>query len=280
MHYATVLDRLAPTWTLPVGTPRTDYPATAVGNSDPSAPCWIEEDVIRLVGDFLVAEEMAAAFLIGHTFEEGLTVKFQAHASNVWTAPTLDEEIPIPAWYLNGFSCHAWLDLVAALPLAADRTFRYVSVTNVGDANGVSVAIGEIVIVGAFRPLLPDVLIQEGYQLPDENLVSRQQSKRGAQTVYDLGSRERGLSVHAFMDLSGYDAVMDWVDAQHGAARPMVIILDPDSTSRRLSEPRYVRFLEAKIVTSGIKHGAAYEVTLYFEELGQGEMVAAEPVST
>lgn len=277
MYYATINDRRTVTWSLLTGTGRSGYPVGNLGSSDPSAPCWCNENAIQLAGDLGAAVVLRGIALIAHTFDEGLSVKFKA-ASSAFSgspSPDIDLEIPILAPMGDGFTCHAWLDLATAFPDEADRTFRYVSVDNLDDANSRSVSIGEIVLVGDLLPLLPEVLLQEGYQLPDGYLVSEQSSKRGVQTRYDLGSRERGFAVNAFMSLEGYDQVMDWRAAQHGSARPMLTILDPDSTSRRLSEPRFANFVDAKISASDIKHGVAYSVTFNFEELGQGEPVDA-----
>lgn len=270
MRYARYTDLLRPTWTLPVGTARDGYEASHLGNLEPDDICWIEETTIRLVTDLGAATPLAVVALINHTFEEDLTVLVQAHTADVWTAPDLSEEIPILAPYRNGFPCHALIDLTALFE-EAGRTFRYWSVTNVGDANDRTVAIGEIVLATDWRSL--DVA--NGYQKPHEQVTAQQRAKKGVQTVYDFGTRGRSLKSSTRGDAGELDAVMDFIEDQHAGTRPLLLQLDAASATRRHVEPWLARYVGSTITPVGIGHDAATDVTLDFEEMGCGELVGA-----
>lgn len=280
MDYATIADRLDATWSLTLGTPRSDYPASALDTAgNPSAPVWIEEDEIELAGDLGTASELVAVFLFNHTFSEGLDVRFQAASAPLGASPapslSINDAIPILAPYRNGFGCNAWIDLRLAHVSALSRTFRYVSITNVGEPNDRSIGIGEIWIVSAWRALTPNDL-QHNYRLPQEQLVSKQSSKKGVQMRYDTGSRTRRLGASCrISDLEQYDAVLDWIDGQYGIAQPMITILDPTSASRRIAEPRLVYFQDAVVTPQSLLHNVAYDIDVNFEELGFGSPILA-----
>jgi hypothetical protein len=279
MNVSRARDRHAATWTIQTGTAKSGYPASALGDLDPSAPCWIDETAITLVGDLGSAKELQAVFLFHHTFAEGLSVLFEANSVNSFNggspAAPLSQLIPIPAPYFTGFGCHAWINLLELLPNAGDRTYRYVSISNVLDANDRSVAIGEIWIAGVWQALSPSS-IRHDYERPEAQLVTRHQSKRGVQTVYDLGSRVRRLEAQVqFTSQAGRDQILDWFDDAHGTARPSVIVLDDQSGNRRSAEPHLVRFDSTPITPASVVHDETYSLRLSFEELGAGEPIPA-----
>lgn len=274
MKYSRYSDLRQPTWSLATGTARTGYPVTALGDLDPSAPHWIEETTIRVVADMGSALEVQAAYLFAHTFAASTTVLLQGNATNVWTAPTLSVPITIETPYRDGFTCDAAVDLTHLFSTAGARTFRYWSITNAGDPNDVTVAIGEIWLAAAVHELTNTDLAHD-YGLRFEHIVSESKSKRGVQTVYDMGSRSRSLTGRIRVVTSELDTLMDWDDDQHGKARPMVVILDENGSSQRLREPRLVRFTGVEKIAESMKHDTLYEVSVGFDELGRGELLGA-----
>lgn len=277
MDYSRYTDRLVPTWSVIQGTERTGYEVANLGDLDPSHPLWIEENTLVVAGDLGASFEIQAIVLANHTYAEGTDVRFKCAASPLGGSPapttTVDLAIPIPADYRNGFSCNAWVDVAAVLTLS-NRTTRYFSIGNESDPNDRTVSIGEIWIAGVFRPLSPED-VGHDYTEPGGQIVSRQASKKGVQTVYDTGSRSRGLTAKCRTVLVGRDAVLDWRDDSHGSARPMVIVLDRESTNRRNAEPKLVRFLDVAITPVSLMHEVVYDLVLNFDELGFGEPVNA-----
>lgn len=270
MKYARYDDLVRPTWTLTTGTPQSsDYGVANLGGQpDPSLPVWIDSTSIDLRADLGADTDLGAVALIAHTFDAALNVRFQANSSSSFASPGLDEEFTIETAYNDGFTCHALIDLTA---LAA--SYRYLRVYN-ATANGRTVAIGDIVIATSWRTLDPSLSLQ--YQRPQVHYGSKQTSKRGVQTVYDLGSRGRQLlGKMTGLSTSDLDTVLDWSDAQHQFARPMLIQLDENSGSRRGREPHLARFINATVNPTSQFHEIAYDVMMEFEELGQGELVGA-----
>lgn len=273
MKYSRYSDRRNPTWSLVTGTARSGYAVTALNDLDPSAPHWIEETTIRVVADMGSALEVQAMWMFAHNFDAGLNVRLQANATNVWTSPSLNVPITIETAYRDGFAVDAEVDLTHLFNAAIDRTYRYWSIVNTS-ANSVSVSIGEVWLASEVNWFTNNDLAHD-YALPFGHLVSESKSKRGVQTVYDMGTRERSLTGRIRVNSSDLDTLLDWDDDQHGKARPMVVVLDEDASSVRLREPRLVRFTDIQKVAQSLKHDTLYDVSLGFDELGRGEVIGA-----
>lgn len=271
MRYATYADFLPATWTIPTGTPRTDYGVTNLGDLDPSNPVWITGTTIRVTADLGSAQPVAAVAIIAHNFDEDLTVLVQANSSNSFGSPPLSMAITIEAPFAE-FGCNALLDLSAVLD-SASRTYRFWSITNSGDSNSVSVAIGEIVFATEWRTMDPS--LRHDYRMPQTRLAAQQSSKRGVQTIYDFGARERSLIGSTRVGPTALDTVLDWCDIQRQQVRPMLVQIDENATSRRHREVRLCRFDGATIMPVSLIHNIVYDVDLAFEELGSGQVLGA-----
>lgn len=269
MEFCRYTDRRTPTWSLVTGTAKSGYPVTALGDLDPSAPLWIDETTIRVVADMGSALEVQGIGIFAHNFDQALTVKLQANGSNVWTAPSLSVDLTIEPAYRDGFACDVWFNLTHSF---SSRTYRYWSITNAGDPNSVSIAIGEIWLASTVRQLSNTDLAHD-YQRRLQHLVTASTSKRGVQTVYDMGSRARGLMGHVRATSDQLDEILDWDDDQHGSARPMVVVLDPEGESQRVREPHMARFQGVEKAVESMIHDRLYDVSLAFEEMGRGELV-------
>jgi hypothetical protein len=270
MYYARYDDLLRPTWTLTTGTEQSsDYVVGNLGGQpDPSLPVWITGTSIDLRADLGAAHTLGAIALIAHTFDAALDVRFEANTTSSFTSPAFSHAITIETGYNDGFACHAILDLTAL-----SVSYRYLRIYNAA-ANSRTVAIGDIILATSWRVLDPS--IAHPYQRPQQHYGNKHTSKRGVQTVYDLGSRGRQLLGKMNAIAPGdLDTVLDWSDEQHQFVRPMLIQLDPASASRRGREPHLARFIQAVVNPTSQFHEIAYDVEMQFEELGCGEVIGA-----
>ena len=269
MYYSRYDQRHEPTWTLAVGTEKgDDYVVENLGDEDPSSVLWANETTIRVTGDLGSAKELRAIFLVNHNFAPGTTVLFQANSSNSWGAPPLSIAIPILA-DLGDFACNAFVDLINTIALAASRTYRWISIVNTV-ANDADVSIGEIWVAGAWQQLAP-YNPSHVFSRGDTRLVQEQPTKRAIDTVYDMSSRERNLTMRVTTDDYGLDIFQDWRDEQAASVRPMIVSLDPTSTSRRKAEPRMCRFLSSEFLQATEEGYHTFDFTL--KELGFGEPI-------
>lgn len=263
MYYSRYDDRRIPTWSLTSGTARMGYPASALGTNDPSELCWIEETEIAVQANLGSALEVQAVFLHNHNFSAGTDVRLQATG--------IDVGFTIPTWYGNGYAPDVWIDLVAAVPSVATRTKQTWTITNVGDANTVAVAIGEIWIAGTWRLLGPQS-VGHDYSRSTEDLSVMSTGKRGVQTVYDFGSRARVFTGR--VRTTSPDTVLDWYDTQHGRVYPSVVVLDPAGDTVRDREPHLCRFAVSRRELVSLMHDTVGEIALPFDELGRGELIS------
>lgn len=273
--YSRPTDRLFPTWSVATGTAKTGYGVDKINTTnlttDPSEPLWIDETSIRITGNLGSAQEVTAVAIIGHSFSESANVRFQMNSSPTWTTPPVDVALTVRTRYLNGERFNPVTDLVAAIPLAASRTYQYISIANL-TTNNRDIAIGEVWIAGAsgWRQLH---ILHTFEMIPDSNVVAMDRSRKDVQVAYDYGVREnRGFSVEVLQGLSEENLWREWYESAHGVALPSLVVLDLDETStdRRFSEARLVRFSEFKSVQS-LAHRYAYSFSASFEDYGQGE---------
>lgn len=263
MDYSRYSDRLEATYSLTTGTARAGYPASAVGSFDPSEICWANETEIALLANLGAALEVQAVFLFNHNFDAGTNVRLQATG--------IDVPITIEPAYLNGFACDAWVNLAQVVPSAVTRTKQNWTITNVGDANSRSVYIGEVWFAAVWRRLGP-YTIGHTYKRGTEDISALSTSKRGVQTVYDMGTRARDLTGSVRTD--DVDTLLDWYDAQQGRVRPMVVVLDQDGATARDREPHLCRFASSRRELASIQHDALGDIAVAFQELGRGEVVS------
>lgn len=260
------------TWSLGVGVARTGYGLTFVNDQDPSSPIWITGTSIGLVNDFGSAQRIDSVFIFAHTFTNAANVRLQMHTANSWATPDVDVAVTVPTAYLDGFSAHLRIDVAAAIPLAANRTKRYLRIANLS-ANAVTVAIGEVCLFAtAERTLLRNV--QYGFSQPRHRLTAKSTSKRGVVTVYDYGSIERGLNGGIPAKDLDFDDLLALEASAHGNALPFVMTLAPAASKTRWAEPMLVR-LAAPISSAPYDHPSLIPVIFSVEELGCGQMVGA-----
>lgn len=265
-------DRLTGTWSIATGTARTGYGVANVQETtpDPSNPFWANETTIRIVCDLGSAMQVDHVYIFAHTLTNSAVPKVQLHTANSWATPDASVTLTVPAAYADGFAYHLDADFASAYS-AGGRTKRYLSIVNTV-ANGVSVAIGEVWIVGSSRAFTRNV--NWGLSQARRRLVSQQTSKRGVSTVYDMGTIERSLTADLLARAQDFIDARDLEADAHGNAKAFPIVLTPSGSDARQAEPMLVRF-GAPVAEAAQPFSNAIPLHLVFEELGQGELVGA-----
>lgn len=263
--YTRPSDRItAGSWAVATGTPRTGYPVTNLDDGDPSNPLWIASTSLAVVRDFGTATAVTAVDIIAHTLANSAALHVQMHTADSWATPDVNVAVTIPTPYEDGFTYH-----VRAMMGGASK--RYLRIVNLS-ANPVSVAIGEVCIWSQTRTLSRGV--QYAFLQQRHRLSSKQTSKRGVATKYDLGSIERVLQVTAPASDSDQDDLRSLEAAARGDVRPFSVVLAAGATKSRFAEPLFVT-LEQSVTDAGYQHPSLSPVQLILKELGQGELVGA-----
>jgi hypothetical protein len=269
--YTRPSDRItAGTWSFVAGTARSSYPLTNLDDGDPSNPFWANETTVRIVKDFGTPTRVDEVYIFAHTFDAALNVRVQMHTSSSWGSPAVDVPLTIPTARLDGRSYHLRADVASAYSVTG-RTKQFLSVANLS-ANSVTVAIGEIYIVGVTRSLGRNVRF--GFSIPRNRMISRQPSKLGVSTIYDRGTVEqRLLATIPATEADFTDLQLLEEDGKSGVS-PFVVVLAPGSITNRWAEPLLVRQAEP-ISAAPFDHPSLISVPFSLDVLGCGEVVAA-----
>lgn len=257
-------------WTLDIGTARTDYGTANLADGDPSTPLWIESTSLALVGDMGSATLVSAIDIYAHTFDSTCDLRVQMHTSSSWGSPDATITPTLVAAHEDGFTYHIRADF-AAVYAAGGRTKRYFRIANLA-ANGVSVAIGEVCVWSQVRTLSRGV--KYGFAQSRRRLTSAQASKRGVSTVYDFGSIERTLTVDVPASDTDQDDLRSLEASARGDARPFSVVLAAGASKSRFAEPLYVRLGES-VTGTPYGHPTVTPVRLVLPEMGCGELVGA-----
>lgn len=258
-------------WALATGTARTGYGLTNLDDGDPSTPLWITGSSLSVVRDMGSATRVDAVDIFAHTFASGCDLRVQMHTSDSWGTPDVTLTPTIVTPYEDGFTYHIRADIATAYPTVGNRTKRYLRVANLS-ANSVTVAVGEICIWGLYRTLTRGV--RYGFQQVRERLTSSQASKRGIQTVYDLGSVARMLHVDIPATDTDFDDLRALEASARGNARAFSVVFNQGHTKARFNEPLYVR-LANRVSDAEYARPNVIPTTLMLQELGRGELVGA-----
>src|SRR5512139_4104440 len=187
--YGLPSDNVAPNATISVvtGTEDTTYPAANLATLNPAKPAKLTTTTGRWVFDFTTAQQVDVVALIHTNLDAGLTVKVQANATNVWTSPSLDLAITIPALPEDSYPLNPWLDLTTT----AVRSFRYWAIF-ISGTNTNPVAIGEVWLQATKRELDRGILL--GMEETERRPAVVHTTDYGVATVYPLGPRLRSIS--------------------------------------------------------------------------------------
>jgi hypothetical protein len=268
-RYTRPSDRItAGSWTVATGSARSGYPVTNLDNGDPSDPFWANETTVRVTRDFGTATRVDEVYIFGHNLDTS-ALHVQMNATNSWGGPTVDLTASIPTAHLDGIPYAIRVDLAAAVSVA-NRTQQFLSIVN-QSANSVSIAMGEVYMVGTQREIGRHV--RYGFSQPRNRIVVNQPSKRGVSTRYDLGTVERKLIASIPGNDADYLDLLKLEEDGKSGLLPFVIVLAPQSPTVRWSEPLMVR-QAAPISDAPYDHPAVFPVNFILDVLGEGELVS------
>lgn len=256
-------DLVVPTWALASGTARTGYGLDKLNDGRPSRRLWLNETSFRLVGDFGSAQRIDALLLVHHNLADGKTILVEGNSTNSWPGTTMGT-ITVAAAGEDGWTTNAGLDLVRAVPVAANRTWRYWSLSNLTNANTVAVKIGELLMGTPLRYLTHNV--SWGAGRPEEHAASVLTTKTGVEAVYDMAARRREFQA----EIDGNDTgLAEWRSlrrSSRGKVRPFVVFPNGSDTEEGL----FVRFLEQRAEAQEVELDRnAFRFDLV--EVGRGE---------
>lgn len=216
-------DNIAAAATLSVDTGTEDaaYPATNLVDLNPAKPAKLTTTTGSFVFAFPAPVNVDLVALIHHNLDEGLEVRIQGNAANVWGAPTLDELIVIPPYRSDGFPINPFTDLTGIV----GRTFEFWRLEIVG-VNSVPVQIGEVWLGATKRQLT--VNIRWNYEENDDQPLIEHVTDFRVKTVYSYGVSIRRLVAQVTTTDGGAAQLYDWWRACRGRANPMLIAIDAD----------------------------------------------------
>lgn len=158
--------------------------------------------------------------IVHANYQAGMTIYIEANATDVWSGPSFQTTMTMPAWRADRFPGQPWKDLRA---LSGYGSYAYWRVGTKTD-NAVNVSIGEIWLGSTFRQLVPNIVWGDavGY---DRTQVERQTAYRRLRIP--LGTTRRSLAgdLKPTTDAGAQD-VLDWFLDANG--RPTLFI--PDGT--------------------------------------------------
>lgn len=240
---------IAPNATITVssGTGDSLYVPGNLANLNPAKPAKLTGTAGAWLFDFGTAVILEIIAIIHHNFLSGTTVlRVQGNATDSWSTPTLDQVVTIPTDDADGYPRNPFIDLLALLPNASDRTFRYwrVSVAS----NPVNVAVGEVLMVTS--KLTFERNLQPGMGDEEEQPSITHDTDYGVTTVYHFGPKWRTWRGELILESMAAQAAFRtlYQDAR-GQARGFLFIPDPtvsDAWFVRFDSSRYAAVRESK----------------------------------
>jgi hypothetical protein len=197
-----------------------DYPVDNLWDSDPANPFKMTDPNGNIVWDFGTATTIDLVALIHHNIAPTADVRIQANATNVWTSPTLNQVITIPAAEGDGYPVSPFKDLTAL-----SRSFRYWRLVVSGNS-GDDLSIGEMWMSQPKKSLVHNY--SWGYELGLEKGIIEHKTDYESSAIYDLGYKIKTLDGEIQTSDAGLAAIKDWWEQCRGRALPTLIIPDPD----------------------------------------------------
>jgi hypothetical protein len=200
-----------------------DYQLESLHDLDVACPFKATDGsvALRIVWDCGSAKRLDYVGLPIHNIVPGHVVRWQMHASNVWTAPTLNAAMTMGALLPSGHSRAPWVDLtqVDGYDVAG---FRWWSL--LVPINTLPVQLGEVVL-GRVLSDLPTG-IEQGATLAEAHPVLQAlKTSAGYETRYRLPFRNRRLAGRC-VDVDSL-TVLRQLHGATGGCDPFVFILDP-----------------------------------------------------
>lgn len=225
-------DNLAPLATITATgfAPLAAFPLVNLTNLNPVLPAKFDDPSGQIVIDHGSAKTVKLVALIHHNLDAALQVRFQAHATNAWGAPTFDTTFTIGAKDKEGYRPNTYLDLSAAPP-----NLRWNRISIVG-VNSLDVILGELWIGSEARTVTHNY--SWGFQRTDIR-PGRQsfETRAGVEWVSPSIGRRRCLEGEILDTDAGLAALSTWSQATGGMDQPTLVIPNaPDITDAMLAK--------------------------------------------
>jgi hypothetical protein len=210
-------DNIAPdaAITVQTGTAADGYDPSWIADRNSSRPSKLEETSGAWVFDFGSAMTVELFALLHANFVEGLVFHLQANATNVWTSPTMNVAITMPAWRAGRFPGQPWKDLRGEAGYAAFQYWRLV--VSSGTPNSVALSVGDVWMGSAFRTLN----LQTG-DTPTHSRPQIEHSTSYRKLRYRLASTVRSWKGTIPASDAVRDEIVDWILDADG--RPVLFI--------------------------------------------------------
>lgn len=215
-----------------------EYPATRLHDGNPADPAKLTTTSGNFVFAFGAAQRIDVVALIHHNLTAGLEVRIQGNASNVWTSPTFNQQITIPAYRENGFPINPFLDLTGLSGYSASG-FQYWRLVIVG-ANAEAVAIGELVLGSVKRTL--EINLSWGLLDDEDQPVVEHRTSARVSHIVSEGTAVRTLEGEVDTTDAGGASLLSLSRDSRGRARPFLVVPDPAT-----NDALFVRFIESKL---------------------------------
>lgn len=212
----------AATITVPAGTVNAAFPVANLRDRLPYSACKFTTVRGRLVFDFGTAVTIHFVALGHHNCKAGFDARIQGHATNTWTAPTLDVPFVIGAADAEGYRPNAYLDLSGEVA----TSFRYWSLDLDNEDNDAALILGELWLGAQTRELAQNY--SWGFQRADQRDGARSfETAHGVKWTYPSIGRRRGLTGSVQARDANRDAIDAWHQACGGSDQLTVIVPDP-----------------------------------------------------
>jgi len=248
--------------TLSTGAIATNHTPAMIADGSPGSQMLTTSLQIELRWDLLAAKQVDYLTHHHHNLDPGHTgIRFRGsttsgHTGNVWNLTPV-----IPAKDTDGFSVDSQVNLVTAIPVAGDRTARYVSWLLGTTNNSANISIGELTF-GKSRSLPREFSRFVGEAI--EYFGKKHKTNGGSTLSYSRGTKLRRFTGEFVVHDSEFQAVKDIWDYLHGAFKPFTLIPNP------VHNIAYFGFAIEPILDLGRVGPRTRKLVLRFEEQGRG----------
>lgn len=226
--YTRPSDRLIGTMAVNTGSEDAAYLAANLDDSHPEKPAKLSTTTGSWRTDLATAQRVDITAIIHPNFDAGLDVRIQANATDVWTTPTLNYQVTIPARHADLFPVNVWVNLKKIFPLDANRTFRYWRLL-INTANSVAVAVGEWPLYQTRRDLgVRNIAWGSTRSFRRPSILH--QTDLLVRHAYDYGTTLRAVQVETTATETTLSDIETWFRDSQGITKPFLIVPHEDET--------------------------------------------------
>lgn len=212
-----------------------------------------------IVFNFGSAQILDGIAIIHHVLDASLAnVQIQGNATDVWTSPTLDVNVPIPAGHADGFPVNPWVDLTGE----GSRTFQYWRL-NFGTANSVPIKLGQVLLLSNLRFVTKNFEI--GALEEEEHRIIPLETDFGIEAIFDFGVKRRQLIGRIVTDNTESDTWFETKRQTRGRARAWFIARDRD-----VNDAMFVRFVNPSGYGRVLRSHGVHVLPFQVKEVSRG----------